>query len=165
MKIGFDLDGVLRQSRVGGLNMATQLKKNQNGTFDMDEWIALETATIFPLLNPWLFAQKDDKVYVVTAVLRDKGESLRKVIGRKKSWVRHFIGPRAKVITVMGNWKNGKDYVEPVVKAKVKVMRKLGIEVYFDDDPAIVRRMREIIKRRHWGIKVLHYGPWLEEYY
>ena len=40
-------------------------------------------------------------------------------------------------------------------------MLKLGVEVYFDDDPAIIKVMRTLTDK----IKFIKYGSWVDEYY
>lgn len=151
IKLAFDLDGVLREADIGFFRLCQDL-----GWKKTEEALYLKSITkMKPLLNPFLFATKNDEVYVVTNATKEWSVNL------KKGWIKHFLGDRVKVIItqVGGSW--GKEYVDAVAEEKIKLMEKEGIEVYFDDDPAVVRKMRELTDK----IKVLRYGSWTEEYY
>lgn len=170
MKIAFDLDGVLRDSKLGNLNVVCQIrdkiKSQKDKSFDMDQWLNMQTGTVFPKLNPALFSLPGDEVFVITACIHAKSHD------DKKRWVKHFFGDHIKTITVdasgfgskgTGNW--GKAYVDPTAKSKMKVIADNNIDVYFDDDPAVVRRMRQIAENTNVHCKIIHFGPWIEEYY
>ena len=153
MKIGFDLDGVLRDGSLGFLKLCLDLGLDKTG-----EALNIANMTLMrPLLNPFLFTTKDDEIYVVTNAIRTED------IEQKKNWVKHFLGDRVKLIITQvatGN-KWGREYVDPVAIEKVRVLEKNGIEIYFDDDPAIVETMRDLTSK----VKILKYGSWIDEYY
>ena len=121
------------------------------------EALKIETeASKRPLLNPCLFTTLDDEIYAIT----NCGSSHS--VEQKKQWLNHFYGNKIKTIGIeiaKGLWK--KDYCDAVAKAKVDIMLKLGVEVYFDDDPAIIKVMRTLTDK----IKFIKYGSWVDEYY
>ena len=73
----------------------------------------------------------------------------------------------APVMVARGKWE--KEYVDPVAEAKLERCYELDIDVYFDDDPAIVRRMRELnaedMEKGKRKVVALKYGPWIDEFY
>jgi len=110
-------------------------------------------------LNRWyyqlLFAlPEEDDIFVVTNCLSKSSEKA------KEEWVRHFLGVGTHFLPVRikGGW--GKAYCEPVARTKIEAMLSLGIEVYFEDDPSIVKLMRVMTDK----IKIIHYGTWITEY-
>ena len=153
MKIAFDVDGVLRQGSLGLFKHLTNDPTEENL-----ECLKVETmASMYPLLNPFLFATKEDEIYALT----NCGSVSHSAIA-KREWLYHFYGDRIKFLsieTANGLWK--KDYCDTVAKAKVEIMLKEGIEVYFDDDPAIINVMRTLTDK----IKFIKYGTWVQEYY
>lgn len=153
MKIGFDVDGVLRTGHVGFLKLCGIGGWNDK----VDEAYNVQRySQCWPLLNPYLLALKDDELYAITAVLH------KQTLKEKSRWIEFFYGNRIKYLTVEGPqnaW--GADYVDIVAARKVEVMLEHGIEVYFDDDPAIIRVMRGLTDK----IKFLKFGPWFEEVY
>jgi hypothetical protein len=146
------MDGVVREGRLGFFKLCTDMNTEKSL-----EALKIETeSSVKPLLNPLMFATKEDEVFVIT----NCGSTFS--AKQKKSWIRHFYGNRIKVITIEcgnGLWK--KDYCDLVAKLKVDIMLELGVEVYFDDDAAIIKVMRTLTDK----IKFIHYGSWLEEYY
>jgi len=152
MKIAFDLDGVVRKGDLAFLKLCLELEK----TISKDVLTLANMTYTEPLLNPFLFALADDEIYIVTNCLSEKSRQF------KERWVNHFLGNRVKLITIsVAANKWGKEYVDAVAKAKVEVMLKEGIEVYFDNDPAIIRVMRTLTDK----IKFIKYGCWIEEFY
>ena len=152
MKIAFDVDGVLREGRLGFFKLCTDM-----GTENSIEALKIETeASMRPLLNPFLFATADDEIYALSNCGSTHSAK------QKRSWLYHFYGDRIKFISIEianGLWK--KDYCDAVAKAKVEIMLKKGIEVYFDDDPAIIKVMRTLTDK----IKFIKYSSWVDEYY
>jgi hypothetical protein len=132
-------------------------------TPDKIEALKLETmCSCKPLLNPLDFATKEDNIFCISNCMSDDS------VFQKYEWLQHYYGDRVKFIhvqTAKGLWK--KDYVDAVAKAKLDIMVRLGIEVYFDDDPAIINTMREIASKDNLAknIKFLKYGTWVREYY
>jgi len=152
LKIAFDIDGVLRRKDLGFLKLCLDLgiEKTREALWMYDY------AETEPILNPMLFATPDDEIYVITNCMTKESAEV------KKRWIRHFYGDRIKFLHVSvaaTSW--GKKYVDAVAKAKVDIMLQEGIEVYFDNDPAIIRVMRSLTDK----IKFIKYGPWIEEYY
>ena len=152
MIIAFDVDGVLRQGSLGLYKHLTNPATPEN-----IEALQIETmASMYPLLNPCLFATKGDVLLAISNC--GNGHSKE----QKADWLRHFYGDRIKfygVEVATGLWK--KAYCDATAKVKVELMLKLGVEVYFDDDPAIINVMRTLTDK----IKFIKYGTWVEEYY
>ena len=160
----FDLDGVVRRVDLAKLWIAlegirVQDREDQHGYWNLHDIRE-------PLLNPCLFALPDDEIFIITNCLSEEAED------RKREWVKHFFGDRVQLITIsIATNKWGREYVDPVAEAKLRIILAYRIDVYFDDDPAIVRRMRELIEewcvREEYGYRpvILKYGPWLREWY
>jgi hypothetical protein len=152
MRIAFDVDGVLRENRLGFFKLCTEMGSN-----DALEALKIETESSVGLkLNPLLFATKDDEIYALT----NCGSTHSAM--QKREWLKHFYGDRIKFLAIeiaKGLWK--KDYCDATAKAKVDIMLREGIEVYFDDDPAIIKVMRTLTDK----IKFIKYGSWVDEYY
>jgi len=155
MRIAFDMDGVLRIIDLSKLKLA---QKNQH----WDVFNIHKKRDTYPLLNPTLFALSSDKIFCVTNCMGEDSEII------KRRWLQHFYGDRIEMIPMQvarGLW--GKEYVDAVAKAKLGVCIERDIDVYFDDDPAIIRVMRELQQRSFPDshIKFLKYGAWIEEEY
>lgn len=154
MKIAFDMDGVLRYSHLGLLRACADNNRNY-------EPYKLEMHMMHPLINPSMFATEDDELYCVTNCMTEYS------VEQKKRWVEFWFGNKVKILPVMGQKKTkggadwGYDYCIPVAKTKVRVMLELGIDLYFDDDPTIIKVMRKLTDK----ITFVKYGPWFEEYF
>ena len=149
------MDGVLRYSHLGLLRSCQEI-----GNY---EPYKLEMHMMHPLLNPMMFATEDDELYCVTNCMTEFSVEL------KKRWSKFWFGDRVKILPIMGQKKKqdkttgadwGYAYCIPVAKAKVKVMLELGIDLYFDDDPTIIKVMRKLTDK----IVFVKYGPWFEAY-
>ena len=152
MKIAFDMDGVLRDGRLGFYMLCRDLNSSES-----KRALDVETmASCNPLLNPMLFATKEDEIFAVTNI------SVGQTAQQKKDWLNHFYGNRLKFLcTEVPDCKGERAYVDTVSKLKIKLMLKEGIQVYFDNDPMIVKIMRTLTDK----ITILKYGTWVEEYY
>lgn len=152
MRISFDMDGVIRYTDLGILKMCEIIGYEKS----LEAYRIHRMARGSLILNPFDFATKDDEVFCVSHC------SSKESAKRKRRWLQHYFGDRIKFVPIIfshGGWK--KEYVDKVAKMKVEKMLKLKIEVYFDDDPAIIRVMRTLTDK----IKFIKYGPWIEEYY
>ena len=152
MKLAFDLDGVVRENDLGFLKLCLWLKEPEAIEALKIKYISSRK----PLLNPADFATEDDQIYVISNCMTKDS------MDEKRRWLNHYFSCKITFIPVQiatGDWK--KAYCDPVAKGKVEVMLNLGIDVYFDDDPAIIRVMRKLTKK----IKFVKYGPWIKEYY
>ena len=168
MIIAFDMDGVLRNLDLAFIKVMEGLKCRE-GNDALKLHIDSHTA---PNFNPGMFALQDDDIYCVTNC------SSKNSAAKKERWLKHFYGDRVKLAPTfagIGSW--GKDYVDPVARAKLDVLYQIEAEVYFDDDPAIIRVMRELHQQDLkefektddvWlmpYIKFMKYGSWIEEWY
>ena len=166
MRLGFDMDGVLRKIDLARLWLAinTNIKDHPDKEWVEGFWNLNDIRE--PLLNPSLFALPEDEIYVITNCLSEASREW------KEMWIKHFYGDRIKLITIsVATDKWGKEYVDPVAEAKLQIILAYRIELYIDDDPAIVRRMRKLIEERNvleeYGYKpvILKYGAWIREWY
>jgi hypothetical protein len=146
LKIAFDLDGVLREGQLGFYYLCREKGWKKH--------LMTETeASCKPLLNPNLFTTIDDELYVITDC--GTGHSAK----QKRAWVRHFYGDRIKFLStsIASEYPDDNGYAKAVAKAKVAIMLLCGIEVYFDDCPAIIHEMRLLTDK----IKFVKYGTWI----
>jgi len=168
MNIGFDMDGVLRRLDLSLFKFRDAIN-NKEAHEALEMHIRRETE---PLFNPMMFALPSDDIYCITNCSSENSAE------RKKKWLNHFYGGRIEIVPVyaaQGKW--GNEYVDEVAKNKLEKCHEYEIEIYIDDDPAIIRRMRELHNdelkdfAKSEGIhlmpyvKFLKYGAWLEEVY
>lgn len=160
MKIVFDMDGVLKRISLGLLKACIHM--------DNYDAITLYRKTEgYPLLNPALVSLPSDELYVLTNCSNEKSAD------EKQRWLQHFYGDRMQFEWVsLSTTAWGKDYVDPVARAKLDKMYEIEADAYFDDDPAIVRVMREYnaedleaVKESARKITFFKWGPWIEEVY
>ena len=153
MRIGFDMDGVLRTSNLGLLKACIAID-------DFEPYKIDQLTSTQPLLNPNFFGMIEDELYCITNCMSDESAASKKV------WLQHFYGDRVNLIPIQvatNAW--GEDYAMPIAKAKLEKVLEEGIEVYFEDDPMIVRFMRELLTgKRNDSVKIIKYGPWVKEY-
>ena len=140
MNIGFDFDGVLRGTGVG-------LYRHLKAAGEPENIQIQGAASYLPLLNPLLFAMPEDKLFCISHCA--PGTSANEKI----EWLRHFFGDRLKFIPVEMSSHDDK----AVAKAKFEKCIELDIGIYIDDNPSIVRHMRQL------GMQVMHYGSWITE--
>jgi len=142
MKIGFDMDGVLCDT---DMNFLRLLERTPPFSEDLAKRIELETLYFNerkPLLNPESFLSEGDEFYVVTG--RD-----RKIHGEvTETWCAKFT-PNAKGVYCVG------EYGSPVEDAKARKIVELGLDIFIDDHPVTVRKLREVLPP---SVKVLQYG-------
>ena len=162
------MDGVLRRLDLSMIKVNEGLK-NKQGNEALQLHIDSQTE---PTFNPAMFALPSDELYCVTNCSSENSAA------KKERWLNHFYGGRIKIAPIhaaQGKW--GKDYVDEVSREKLNVLYEIGAEVYFDDDPAIIRVMRELHEQdlKDFAktdkvnlmpyIKFLKYGTWIEEWY
>lgn len=161
MKIAFDLDGVLKNISLAALKTSQLLG-------DFSPIRLYRTTEGYPLLNPAMISLPSDELYVITNC--SSSESARE----KKRWVQHFYGDKINfhwISLSLDKW--GKEYVDPVARAKLDKMYHLQIDAYFDDDPSVIRVMREYNEvdlkppGKMFSKKIVFFkwGPWIEEVY
>jgi len=167
MIIAYDMDGVLRRMDLSMLMLAMK-SSEENKEAAWEAWKMHVDRETDPILHPSLLALADDVIFCVTNCGNE--ESAKK----KDRWLKHYYGERVTIAPVFagkGLW--GKEYVDDVARKKLNVIYDIGAEVYFDDDPAIIRVMREMHEQDIKDcqseiptfIKFMKYGNWIEELY
>lgn len=142
MRIGFDMDGVLCDTDLNFLRLLRDTPPFSEDIEKRKEMDVLYFNSRRPLLNPEHFVNEDDEYYVITG--RDDevaGEVTRK-------WCAKFA-PNAKGIFCVGK------YWEPVEEDKAKKILELELDIFIDDHPVTVKRLREMLPDK---IKVIQYG-------
>ena len=148
----FDCDGVLRELNLALIHVCEKL--DDFSAFKVDS-----LANTKPLLNPMLLALPEDELFCLTRCY------IQEDIDLKQGWLNHFYGDRVKLLTVgkcTSNW--GQEYCEMVGKAKFDILKEIKADIYFDDDPGLIREMRRLNEEAKLNIKMIKYGCWIEEY-
>jgi len=165
MIIAYDMDGVLRRMDLSMLKLASGASEDMQGAA-WDAWAMHVDRETDPLLHPSLLALPDDSLFCVTNCGNKTSAE------KKAKWLKHYYGDRVQIAPVFGDkglW--GKEYVDNVARKKLDVLYDIGADLYLDDDPALIRVMREMHKADVAGqniipyIVMLKYGNWLEEHY
>lgn len=140
MKIAFDMDGVLKPMDLGFLHFCVGTSEIYK---DSMESFRLHSATESkPLFNPMYLAMPNDVLYVISNC------GTKEFVQSKEKWLRHYYGDRLifkPVFVPFGLWD--KEFVSRVAKEKLRVIKEEGIEVYYDDDPAIVDELRNLTNK------------------
>lgn len=133
MIIGFDLDGVLCDINVTQLILIQNLPSAEVSYYKERR----------PLLNPAQFLTNGDRYIIVTARRKDLGILT-------KRWIRRYL-PNAKLFSIeTGFTKN----VKKIAEKKLKILKRENAEVYFDDNPEIIKELRQMDN----NIKFIQYG-------
>ena len=140
MKIGFDLDGVL----------LTQNSVDIVLTRENDRAKRLYYETLQPQLTPCMFAHDADELFIITA----REQFLQQLT--KKQCDKFF--PNITLVQIaVPQWENAGKWYEwfvSVAKAKAEVINQLGLDIYFEDMPITVEKLRELCKK----CKIIQYG-------
>ena len=105
-----------------------------------------------PLLNPELFCSKGDEYHVITA----RNGDFRPVT---LEWCNKFV-PNAKSVNTSGVWATWGENETPDEERpnhrqlKADMIRKLGVEVFFEDMPHYIEYLRNELP----DVKIIHYG-------
>jgi hypothetical protein len=139
MKIGFDLDGTVLTQDLGLLrviNKVASLIPECN-----DELMQFYCAQRNMNFNPLDFVDDNDEMFFITG---------RAVAVEQLSinWAKKYF-PMAKitvtkVVDAVRDQDKMKNWYDLQAEAKAKVINDLGIEVYFEDCPEIVIRLRKL---------------------
>lgn len=153
MRIGFDLDGVLCDYDDTMMHLLWRLPDDEQRVSEIHYFSHRR-----PLLDPALLCHEDDEYYVITG----RNQGLREVT--LKWCVKHV--PGAAGVHIVGGkpmyeWREKERAgLDPdfSLKGKRDKILELGVEVFFDDNPGSVRRLREMLP----GVAVIQYGGELE---
>jgi hypothetical protein len=153
MLIGFDLDGVLCDYDDTLMHLLWRLPDDEQRVSELHYFSHRR-----PLMDPTLLCHGDDEFHVITG----RNQGLRNVTLR---WCARHVPGAAGVHVVGGrpmyNWPVGeREGLDPEfsLKGKRDKILELGVEVFFDDNPGAVRRLREMLP----GVAVVQYGGELE---
>ena len=142
MKIGFDLDGVLCDTEMNFLRllaMTPPFSEDLEKRIELELWYFHERR---PLLDPERFVSEGDEYYVVTG----RDEEIHGEVTER--WCRQHV-PNAKGVYCVG------EYRKPVEEAKAKKILELDLDVFIDDHPVTVKKLRAALPRH---VKVIQYG-------
>jgi len=122
MTIGFDLDGIICDINIFELVLSEKLSFVESYYYKERK----------PLLNPYMFLTNDDDFIIITA--REK-----RLSSITKQWIDKFL-PGAKWFIVDTGYNE--DPRETAEK-KLKILLREKVEVYFDDNPDIIKELRK----------------------
>ncbi len=143
MNIGFDLDGVIFGQDQGVFSLIHQLP-----TVEQKLKVYRYYCSQRPLnFNPCDFLGSDDKGFFITA----RGDDVADIT---RSWQQHYFPQFTLILT--GTYKITDVYrgQNLAVPAKYKAIMDNNIEVFFEDSPEIVEKLRQNLE----NCKVIHYG-------
>ena len=146
MKVGFDIDGVILKIDLGLIRAIDMIddvdKRNEVSKYYYGQRERQ--------LNPLDYMYEDDELFIITGRAPCYKEETKK-------WVKKYF-PMAKLIIlgeeedfancVLDNWFEKQSIM------KAGAIKKYYIEVYFEDTPDIVRRLRELCPK----CKIIQYG-------
>ena len=140
MKIGFDLDGVL------ATQSTTEIVLMKHNIIADKVYYKTRQPNMFPTL----FLHKNDLAVIITARRVDLKEIT-------EEWCkRHF--PQFKLYYVnCPTWikaENIDEWFREVAKRKAELIKELELDVYFEDIPKVVLRLRKLCLK----CKVIQYG-------
>lgn len=157
MKIVFDMDGVLRELNLAMIHVCEKIE-------DYDASYVDSLTATRPLLNPMYFTLPEDELFCLTRCTTILSSE------RKERWLKHFYGDRITFIPLVYNFPTvdgnswGTAYTTAVGKAKYDILVDIKADMYWDDDPGIIREMRRLAHKDGNPMKFIKYGPWIEEY-
>ena len=142
MRIGFDLDGVLCDTDINYLRLWVSVPPYDEDMEKRKEMEKIYFSSRKPLLDPETFVGEGDEYYVITG----RDEEIGGEVTRR--WCNKYV-PNAKGVFLVG------EYWKPVKDAKAKKIIELGLDIYIEDDPLIVKTLRKALPEE---IKVIQYG-------
>jgi len=139
MKISFDLDGVIADGHHWFFRLMEGTNKVDSGLAEIAE---LEYYSSRPLkFHPNLFLASGDKGFIITA-------RKPKAVKITKSWLKRY-GINLPVIFVDKkdeiDWNSYKEAAVKATRLKAVAIKKLKVDVHFDNNPTLVRKLREKI--------------------
>lgn len=146
---GFDCDGVLCDIDPTNLKMIDHMAKEGEDKRHLEE---IYYSSRKPLLNPEDFMTPGDKFYVITTRPEYIEPMTKQFLGRYAPnyvGVFHVGGQGSEAFN--GNYQEWSHFCHEV---KVELIKRLGIEVYIDDNPRLVELYREALP----DVKIIQYG-------
>ena len=150
MKISFDLDGVLCKINIPALDQLRSLEGDEQTEREMKYY-----ASVDKKMNPYDFIGEDDEAIILTGrPLHLKDVTMR--------WLeKNGLGDFNVIFTksIAGFPKGTNREFETIGKDKATLFMKLDIDVHIDDNPVVVKTMRELLP----NVTVIQYGsrvPW-----
>lgn len=150
MRIGFDLDGVVVKHNLPILRMMDLIEDPRK----RDEVARYYYKQQEILLNPLLFLLEEDELYIITSrsnkYRRETEQFIEKYLPTARLIILDLIDPS--LLIDLDSWYRKQ------AELKAKVINDLGIEVYFEDIPKVVRYLREMCP----NTKIICYGDGFE---
>ena len=145
MLIGFDLDGVLADINVPLLHSLADSPNRK----EYETWYYV---CVKPLLDPRLIMLPEDTGVIITS-------RATWMMDITEKWCRKYY-PQFPLHIIDNEWldptMNTKDWSINAAKKKYEKMVVLGVELYIDDNPVVVRELRKL------GMPALQYGGRIE---
>lgn len=143
MNIGFDLDGTVLEQSIGLLRVMNALPDAKQ-----DELLKYYVSGLKMNLNPLDFLADGDELFFIT------GRS-NCVIETTTKWVKKYF-PYAKLFLTNVEVTEDKviNFYQAQVKTKSEIINKEKIDVYFEDNPDVVKGLRQVCP----NTRIIQYG-------
>lgn len=134
MRIGFDLDGVIADLDITLFRLIRYVEFPREEIENRFKQSYFGELSLRVNWNPEEMLAVGDEYHIITArhSMSDNNITLE--------WCRKFC-PNAKSVNIVG--QHGNTWSESA-GAKAEKINELGVEVFFEDDPRLVKRLREL---------------------
>ena len=150
MKLGFDLDGVIIKNNLAILRLI-DLIEDPKKRKEISKYYYKQQDI---LLDPLKFLLEEDELYIITSrnrIYKEETESIvKKYFPLAKLIILNHVEPHLLL--------DLKDWYKKQAELKAKVIKELGIEVYFEDRPQVVRYLRDLCP----NTKIICFGDHIE---
>jgi len=150
MKLGFDLDGVIIKNNLAILRLI-DLIEDPKKRKEISKYYYKQQDI---LLDPLKFLLEEDELYIITSrnrIYKEETESIvKKYFPSAKLIILNHVEPHLLL--------DLKDWYKKQAELKAKVIKELGIEVYFEDRPQVVRYLRDLCP----NTKIICFGDHIE---
>jgi len=150
MKLGFDLDGVIIKNNLAILRLI-DLIEDPKKRKEISKYYYKQQDI---LLDPLKFLLEEDELYIITSrnrIYKEETESIvKKYFPLAKLIILNHVEPHLLL--------DLKDWYKKQAELKAKVIKELGIEVYFEDRPQVVRYLRNLCP----NTKIICFGDHIE---
>jgi len=150
MRLGFDLDGIIIKNNLAILRLIDLIEDPEKRR-EVSKYYYKQQDI---LLDPLKFLLEEDELYIITSrnrIYREETEALvKKYFPSAKLIILDHVEPHLLL--------DLKDWYKKQAELKAKVIKKEGIEVYFEDIPQVVRYLRNLCP----NTKIICFGDHIE---